>query len=84
MAHLPLNAPYGAKPRQDASKNDSARQKATAHDEAFAFLETLGATIVHPPKEGMWAPGCYSVLFEDPGGIRLEINFVPGKGLLSE
>jgi len=24
------------------------------------------------------------VLFEDPDGIRLEINFVPGKGLLAE
>jgi hypothetical protein len=22
------------------------------------------------------------VLFEDPDGIRLEVNFVPGKGLL--
>jgi len=24
------------------------------------------------------------VLFEDPDGIRLEVNFVPGKGLLAE
>jgi hypothetical protein len=24
----------------------------------------------------------YSVLFEDPDGTRLEINYVPGKGLL--
>jgi hypothetical protein len=23
------------------------------------------------------------VLFEDPDGIRLEVNFVPGKGLLA-
>ncbi|MGB5809494.1 MAG: VOC family protein [Polyangiales bacterium] len=51
-------------------------------DEAFAFLEGLDATIIHPPKEGMWAPGYYSMLFEDPDGVRLEINFVPGKGLL--
>jgi catechol 2,3-dioxygenase-like lactoylglutathione lyase family enzyme len=42
----------------------------------------LGATVVHPPEEGAWAPGYYSVLFEDPDGIRLEVNFVPGKGLL--
>ena len=33
--------------------------------------------------EGPFAPGYYSVLFEDPDGIRLEANFVPGKGLLA-
>ena len=49
------------------------------HDE----LRAMGATIVHPPEEGAWAPGYYSVLFEDPDGIRLEVNFVPGKGLLT-
>jgi hypothetical protein len=37
---------------------------------------------VHPPEEASWAPGYYSVLFEDPDGIRLEMNHVPGKGLL--
>ena len=26
----------------------------------------------------------YYVLFEDPDGIRLEINFIPGKGLLKK
>lgn len=44
----------------------------------------LGATVVHPPEDGEWAPGYYSVLFEDPDGIRLEINFVPGRGLLRD
>jgi hypothetical protein len=39
--------------------------------------------------EGAWAPGYYYVLFEDPDGIRLELNFmlVPAcsrKGLTSE
>ena len=53
-------------------------------DEAFEFLSAMGAKIVHDPEEAMWAPGYYSVLFEDPDGIRLEINFVPGKGLLKE
>jgi len=52
-------------------------------DEVYKFLQSLGAKIVHPPEEGPWAPGYYSVLFEDPGGIRLEINHVPGKGLLT-
>jgi len=43
---------------------------------------SLGAKIVHAPEDGPWAPGYYSVLVEDPDGIRLEMNFVPGKGLL--
>jgi len=40
--------------------------------------------IVRPPSEGSWAPGYYSILFEDPDGIRLEVNFVPGKGHLED
>jgi catechol 2,3-dioxygenase-like lactoylglutathione lyase family enzyme len=59
-----------------------ARERAdvdTVHD----VVRRLGATIVHPPEEGAWAPGYYSVLFEDPDGIRLEVNHVPGKGLLA-
>jgi len=52
-------------------------------DEVHGFLKELGARIVHPPQEDGWAPGYYSVLFEDPEGIRLEVNFVPGKGLLA-
>lgn len=44
----------------------------------------LGATIVRGPREGDWAPGYYYVLFEDPDGIRFEVNFVPGEGLLKE
>src|SRR5512139_3584331 len=59
-----------------------ARERADV-DTVHAFLETIGATIVHPPEEGPWAPGYYSVLFEDPDGIRLEVNHVPGKGLLA-
>ena len=53
-------------------------------DAVHEFLLGLGATIVHPPEEGPCAPGYYSVLFEDPDGIRLEVNHVPGKGLLDE
>jgi catechol 2,3-dioxygenase-like lactoylglutathione lyase family enzyme len=53
-------------------------------DAVHALVRDLGATIVHPPEDGPWAPGYYSVLFEDPDGIRLEINHVPGKGLLSD
>ena len=52
-------------------------------DVVYGLLKELGATVVHPPEEGPWAPGYYSVLFEDPDGIRLEVNHVPGKGLLA-
>ena len=52
-------------------------------DEAHAFLASIGAAIVHPPQDDEWAPGYYSVLFEDPDGVRLEINHVPGQGLLA-
>ena len=50
-------------------------------DEVHAFLRSIGAKIVHTPEDGPWAPGYYSVLFEDPDGVRLEVNFVPGRGL---
>jgi len=50
-------------------------------DAVHRFLvDELQAHIVHPPEEGGFAPGYYSVLFEDPDGIRIEINRVPGKG----
>jgi catechol 2,3-dioxygenase-like lactoylglutathione lyase family enzyme len=53
-------------------------------DEVFELVKKLGANIVHPPQEDGFAPGYYSVLFEDPDGIRLEINHVPGRGLLQQ
>lgn len=59
--------------------------RARAREDVDAFhdkLVSLGARIVHAPEDGPWAPGYYSVLFEDPDGVRLEMNFVPGKGLL--
>lgn len=59
-----------------------ARERADV-DRLHAFLVGIGARIVHPPEEGPWAPGYYSVLFEDPDGIRLELNHVPGRGLLA-
>ena len=59
-----------------------ARERADI-DEIHAFLLEIGATIVHGPQDDRWAPGYYSVLFEDPDGIRLEVNHVPGAGLLA-
>jgi catechol 2,3-dioxygenase-like lactoylglutathione lyase family enzyme len=52
-------------------------------DDAYNFLVNIGAKIIHEPREDGFAPGYYSVLFEDPDGTRLEINHVPGKGLLA-
>jgi catechol 2,3-dioxygenase-like lactoylglutathione lyase family enzyme len=52
-------------------------------DELHRFLCAIDTKIVHPPREDGWAPGYYSLLFEDPDGIRLELNHVPGKGLLA-
>jgi catechol 2,3-dioxygenase-like lactoylglutathione lyase family enzyme len=51
-------------------------------DAVHRFLKgELDARIVHPPEEGsQFAPGYYSVLFEDPDGIRVEVNHVPGRG----
>ena len=50
-------------------------------DKAAAKLREMGAKIDRGPMEREWAPGYYFVVFEDPDGIRLEINHIPGKGL---
>ena len=53
-------------------------------DRAHDLLRRMHASIVTAPSEGPWAPGYYYVLFEDPDGIRLEINYVPGQGVLAD
>src|SRR5262245_40894819 len=61
------------------------RARSTADVDAVArFVVESGGTLVHPPQLDAWAPGYYSVLFEDPCGTRLEVNHVPGKGHLEE
>jgi len=60
--------------------------RARSREDVDAIYRTalqLEARIVRPPGEDNWAPGYYSVLFEDPDGIRIEANFVPGKGHLA-
>ena len=52
-------------------------------DFVHTLLLELDATVVHAPREEGWVPGYYSVLFEDPDGIRLEVNYVPGKGVFA-
>ncbi len=51
-------------------------------DKVAEKLRAMGAVIDRGPIEGDWAPGYYFIVFEDPDGIRLEVNFIPGKGLL--
>ncbi len=53
-------------------------------DAVARFVAEQGARIVNQPRHDAWAPGYYSVLFEDPCGTRLEVNHVPGKGHLAE
>ena len=52
-------------------------------DTLHTYMAERGAHVVHAPEDGPWAPGYYSVLFEDPDGIRVEANFVPGRGHLA-
>jgi catechol 2,3-dioxygenase-like lactoylglutathione lyase family enzyme len=60
------------------------RLRSNADVEALhaALLARGGVKILRAPEPGAWAPGYYSVLFEDPDGIRLEANHVPGRGNL--
>lgn len=54
-----------------------------AVDRLYAFLKDRNDIVfVHGPQEEPWASGYYSILFEDPDGIRIEFNHVPGVGLL--
>lgn len=46
-------------------------------------LRDMAARIDRGPIERDFAPGYYFIVFEDPDGIRLEVNFIPGKGLLT-
>jgi len=85
-----------APPEKRASKFDQNRSglhhfcfRARSREDVDSIHEyvttTLAARIVHAPEEGgQFAPGYYSVLFEDPDGIRVEVNFVPGKGHFGE
>lgn len=52
-------------------------------DKVGEKLRSMGAFIDRGPIGGDFAPGYYYIVFEDPDGIRLEVNFVPGRGLLA-
>ena len=53
-------------------------------DAAAEKVRQIGGLIDRGPIEGSFAPGYYFFVFEDPDGIRLEVNFIPGKGLLAD
>ena len=54
-------------------------------DAAYRCVVELGAKIIEAPREAShFAPGYYWLLFEDPDGIRVEVNHVPGKGHFGE
>jgi catechol 2,3-dioxygenase-like lactoylglutathione lyase family enzyme len=52
-------------------------------DRNAALLRETGEQIVRGPEERTWHQDI-TILFEDPDGIRLEVNYVPGAGLLAE
>jgi len=46
------------------------------------IVRTLGASIIREPAaQDHWFPGMYSVLFEDPEGLRIEANHITRPGL---
>jgi catechol 2,3-dioxygenase-like lactoylglutathione lyase family enzyme len=49
---------------------------------AHAFVQSLGAPIIRAPWKDSVAPGYYSILFEDPDGVRLEVNHQPKRSWL--
>ena len=55
-------------------------------DTIYDFVKReLDPTFIHAPEDGSrFAPGYYSILFEDPDGIRVEVNHVPGQGHLGQ
>jgi catechol 2,3-dioxygenase-like lactoylglutathione lyase family enzyme len=53
-------------------------------DAVYGLVKQHDVAIIRAPEESAWAKGYYSLLFEDPAGLRIEFNFVPGKGLFEE
>jgi len=52
-------------------------------DTVWRLAAEGGARILRAPGEGQSAPSYYSTLFKDPDDVRLEINYIPGNGLLA-
>jgi catechol 2,3-dioxygenase-like lactoylglutathione lyase family enzyme len=80
-----------AAPEHRATKFDQTRAglhhfcfRARSNEDVVAVREFLrgepDVKLLREPELGPWAPGYYSILFEDPDGIRVEVNHVPGRG----
>ena len=52
-----------------------------AIDEFYLVLIESKTRIIRGPISGNWVSGYYYIVFEDPDGIRLEVNYVPKKGI---
>ena len=50
----------------------------------YKVLLNANCNIIRGPLSGDWAPGYYYLLFEDPDNIRLEVNYVPDKGVFEK
>ena len=53
----------------------------SAIDSFYKVILNVKCNIIRGPLSGDWAPGYYYLLFEDPDNIRLEVNYVPDKGV---
>jgi len=49
-------------------------------DSCYALLKEIGAKIIFPAEPGPFWPGYYSIVCEDPDGIRIEMNYIPEEG----
>jgi len=67
-------------------ETDPVLEKAVRWKDLWVFVSFRGQ--VHgvdvSGEAPQFAPGYYSVLFEDPDGIRVEVNHVPGRGHLGD
>ena len=53
-------------------------------DKFYLLLVNIKANIIRGPINGSWVKGYYYIVFEDPDGIRLEVNYVPKKGIFEK
>ena len=53
-------------------------------EEFYNLLVNIKANVIRGPIKGNWVKGYYYIVFEDPDGIRLEVNYVPKKGVFEK
>ena len=55
-----------------------------AVNQFYLLLKSIKANVIRGPINGNWVKGYYYIVFEDPDGIRLEVNYVPQKGIFEK